>query len=324
MDFQTVFLIGAPRSGTTWLQHMLGAHPNIVTSRETHLFSAYIKSLWQAWSFHLRETLEDCKETGFSGLPTILTENEFDELIHEVISKVYRKIIDLKPSATTLLEKDPPYSLHIDLIRRYSPEARFIHIIRDGRDVVASLVAASKGWGHLWAPKRIEEAATMWKDHVLGARQAKLLGNPYIEVRYEDLLADGSAVLKKLFDFCLIETSSEDCSAIYQRFAFNRVRSQPPEESASIVWGGEFRRRFGTALEEPQGFFGKGKNGAWKEIWGPYERWRVDHVAGDLLADLGYVDEDWIRTGLLRRKIFSMREATRPWLRQFLRRARSR
>ncbi len=324
MDFQTVFLVGASRSGTTWLQQMLGAHPNIVTAQETDLFSGYIESMRRLWSNQTRETKEEWLKIRYKGLPAVLTEDEFQVVISNVISEVYGKIRDLKPLATTLLDKDPPHSLHIDVISRYLPEPRFIHIIRDGRDVVASLVAASKGWGHLWAPRRLEEAATMWKEYVLQARHAEGLGHPYIEVRYEDLLADGAAVLKNLFEFCLVETSSEDCSAIYQRFAFNRMRSRPPQLSASIVWGGEVRRRFGTALEEPQGFFGKGKNGAWKEIWGPYERWCVDHVAGDLLADLGYVDAGWARTGFMQGKIFAVREATGLWLRQFLRRAKNR
>ncbi|MFQ5812216.1 MAG: sulfotransferase [Anaerolineae bacterium] len=324
MDFQTVFLVGASRSGTTWLQHMLGAHPNVVTTQETDLFSQYIEGWRRTWSDQTKGTKEEWLGFRFKGLPAILTEDEFHELMTRVVAAVYRKIMDLKPSATTLLDKDPPHSLHVDLICRYLPKARFIHVIRDGRDVVTSLMAASKGWGRVWAPSRFEDAASMWRDYVLAARQAEEKGHPYMEVRYEDLSADGAAVLKRLFDFCLVEASLADCTAIYDRFTFERMKSQPAQMSTSIVWGGEVRRRYGTALQEPDGFFGKGETGAWKETWGPYERWRFDRIAGELLADLGYADEEWSRTGFLHRKVFPVREATGLWLRHFLRSARQR
>lgn len=317
MDFQTVFLIGAPRSGTTWLQHMLGSHPQIVTTQETDLFSGYISSLWWWWSFHVRETRK--------GLPAVLTESEFDSLIANLINETYQKIMDLKPSATILLEKDPPYSLHIDLILRHVPKARFIHIIRDGRDVASSLMAASQGWGRSWAPSGLEDAVTMWKNYVTGAKRAADSGNPYVEVRYEDLMADGAGALKRVFDFCLVDASLERCETLYKKQQFDKMKSRKGPSSASIVWGGEVRRRFGANLEWPEeGFFGKGKPGSWKETWGSYERWCFDCVAGDLLADLGYGDEALAGPGFLLGKAFSVRKATRLWLRQILRRAKNR
>ncbi len=324
LDFQTVFLLGAPRSGTTWVQQMLGAHPDIATPQETDLFSGYIESWRRIWSDQLREAEEDWRERRFKGLPSVLTQDEFDDLIYGVIAGIYRKVMDLKPSATKLLDKDPPHSLYVDLIRKHLPDARFIHLVRDGRDVVTSLIAASKGWGRSWAPKGHEEAVQMWKAYVLAARRAELSGSPYIEVRYEDLLADGSSGLKRLFDFCLVEVSLEDCSEIYERFARDSAKSQRSRSSPSLIRGGEVRRRFGAAPEEPEGFLGKATRGGWKETWGSYERWCFDHIAGDLLEDLGYVDDEWAQIGSLRRTVFSRQEAARLWLRQLLRRAKNR
>lgn len=302
---------------------MLGAHPAIATPQETDLFSGYVEGWRRIWADQLREAEGDWRQRRFKGLPSVLTQDEFDGFVHRFITEVYGKIMNLKPSATTLLDKDPPHSLYVELIRRHLPQARFIHLVRDGRDVVSSLIAASRGWGRSWAPKRFDEAVQMWKTYVLAARRAERLGNPYLEIRYEDLFDDGPAVLKRLFDFCLIDVSAKDCSALHERFALDRVRSQRDQPGTSIVWSGEVERRFGGAPEEPEGFLGKGKRGAWKGAWGPYERWCFERFAGDLLADLGYATADWTRTGLLQRTAYSTQEAGRLWLRQALRTAKS-
>lgn len=323
MDLQTVFLVGAPRSGTTWLQNLLGAHPNIITTQETDLFSQYVESWQRIWVGQKKDSREEWEKLRFKGLPAVLTDSEFDTLVRDVVSQIYGKIGDLKPSATTLLDKDPPHSRHVEAISKYLPEARFIHLLRDGRAVVTSLRAASQGWGQSWAPRRFEEAVTTWKDHVLGARQARALGHAYFEVRYEDLLADGAAVLERLFDFCLVKATSSDCAAIYDRFTLDRTKSHQTRPSASIVWGGEIRRRFGTDLEEPDGFSGKGQTEASMESWGRYERWRFDRIAGDLLAELGYVGESWAQTGFIEDRMFWVREATGLLLRRSMKRARS-
>lgn len=94
-------------------------------------------------------------------------------------------------------DKMPGYVLHVDLLARLFPEARFVHIIRDGRDVALSLT-------DLWFAQRgVGEAALFWKRRVLAGRTAgRRLGSMrYREVRYEDLVADPQTVVRGLCDF---------------------------------------------------------------------------------------------------------------------------
>ena len=66
-----VLLVGAPRSGTTWLQSMLGAHPAAATPQETDLFSRYVTPLADAWSWQLRGGPDAWRKRRFKGLPAV-------------------------------------------------------------------------------------------------------------------------------------------------------------------------------------------------------------------------------------------------------------
>lgn len=84
----------------------------------------------------------------------------------------------------------------VDLYADIWPEARFIHIIRDGRDVLASHLHTVPDWGH----KNIEVAARDWSEIIAFARH-RAPTDRYIEVRYEDLVTTPEAVTKNMCDF---------------------------------------------------------------------------------------------------------------------------
>ncbi|MER3452770.1 MAG: hypothetical protein C4344_03630, partial [Acidimicrobiia bacterium] len=88
----------------------------------------------------------------------------------------HARVLALKPGASVVVEKCPEYHRVVDVIARYAPGARFVHLVRDGRDVVASLLAPSRGWGRRWAPDRLPEAATMWARAVRNSQAARDCG----------------------------------------------------------------------------------------------------------------------------------------------------
>ena len=49
LDQSLVLIVGAQRSGTTWVQRLLASHPAIVSGQESHLFSSYLGPMWQRW-----------------------------------------------------------------------------------------------------------------------------------------------------------------------------------------------------------------------------------------------------------------------------------
>jgi hypothetical protein len=292
---RVVFLVGAPRSGTTWLQSLLGSHPDVVTPQETDLFSGYVAPLEEAWEWQMRGDPEAWARRRYKGVPAVVTRERFDGLVRGFVAPILEAAADLKPTARVLVEKSPSHSLHTGLVRRVLPEARFLHIIRDGRDVAASLLAAGHGWGASWAPRSVRGAAEMWVSHVLGARQAASMGPLYREVRYEELRSDGGSLLAEAFQLCDVAVTAEGCRELIGRMSLERMSAA--EETSSVLVGGELAR-LAESRSEPAGFYGQGRTGGWRATWSPRETRIFDAVAGDLLVELGYeADRTWIDQG---------------------------
>jgi Sulfotransferase family len=292
-----VFLVGAPRSGTTWLQQLLGAHPGIATPQETDLLDLYVASWLKSWQLQLASSLEPGHRA--RGLPTVLTEEQFLNIIRGVLDKVYGTVLEHKPGATVVLDKNPYHSYHVAQALRLLPQAGLIHLIRDGRDVACSLMrAAERKWGRGWAPTHVDGAAALWRNMVETVRAGA--GDRYVEVRYEELCAgDPPQALVRLYGFCGIDADEALARAALDRFDLDRLRSTPAaEQPSSIVWAGEAVASLGGPPAEPEGFVGGGGAGGWAERFSPYDRWLFDRVAGDLLLDLGYEpDRSWVGIG---------------------------
>jgi LPS sulfotransferase NodH len=298
-ELDVVFVVGAPRSGTTWLQHLLGSHPKIASPQETDLFDRYVGPWLRTWRAQL-ESAQPEPGRRQRGLPSVLTEEQFVALLRDVVEQVYGAVLELKPGAAVVLDKNPYHTYHLEDALRLEPAGGVVHVVRDGRDVACSLMrAAPRAWGREWAPTHVDGAAALWREFVENARKARSLTDRYVEVRYERLLSDDAArVLTELYDFCGVDADEHLAASALQRFDAARVQALPEGERPSgIVWGGEVVAR-GESPEEPDGFVGAAVAGAWREQLGPYERWLFDRVAGHLLLELGYeLDRGWIGLG---------------------------
>jgi hypothetical protein len=282
-------LVGAPRSGTTWLQGMLGAHPRVASPQETDLFSRYVAPLDEAWAWQLRGGPQGWVARRLKGLPTILTLAQFDELVDDFVARIVHAALALKPGSDVVLEKSPAHSMHIASIRRHAPGAPIVHVIRDGRDVAASLVRAGAGWGAFWAPRDIAAAADTWATHLRGAREAA--GDPahYHEVRYEELRRTGAPALVEVFAAIGVAADEAECAALLDAQRLDRM-AESTARSPGIIVGGEFAEY--AQASEPEGFFGDGSG--WSQ-WTAADRVAFAEVAGDLLVELGYEPDDaWV------------------------------
>jgi hypothetical protein len=102
-------------------------------------------------------------------------------------------------------DKTPGYVLHMEQLADLFPEARFVHVVRDGRDVALSYLETRFG------PRTLPEAALYWRRRVLvGRHSGRLLGpERYRELRYEELVDDPESVVRGLCDFLGVEFSEE-------------------------------------------------------------------------------------------------------------------
>ncbi|MEA2487814.1 MAG: hypothetical protein QOF16_1468, partial [Actinomycetota bacterium] len=98
-------------------------------------------------------------------------------------------------------DKTPRYIEHIPFISRLFPRGKFIHLIRDGRDVALSYANVPFG------PKSVAEAARLWAERVSTGRRdgCVLTGSRYLEIRYEDLVEDAEGEIKDICDFLEVD-----------------------------------------------------------------------------------------------------------------------
>lgn len=203
-------VVGAPRSGTTWLQRLLATSPQVVSPQESNLFQLYLGPPQQAWQVEadkIEQTLVavaagDVARRRVVGLPTLLTEDDLLDAQRLLLDRFLARAAATKTTAELVVEKTPAHSWCVDVVDRVSPSARFVHIVRDPRDVMASLRDAAAGWGRSWGPSDPVARARTWLRAVDGARRAEAFGpDRYHELRYEDLRADPRGTLGRVLAF---------------------------------------------------------------------------------------------------------------------------
>ena len=271
-----IFNIGARRSETLWLQRIVAAHPDVTAlPSETHLFSAGIAPLMERFQHAARASPQ---------IGAVYADRA--TLIHAVRDLCDVVFADLVQSESgRVAERTPQHARHLDLIYEIYPDARFVHIIRDGRDVARSIVA--RGWG----PSGIADAAREWRTTVASARAARIPADRYLEVRYERLLADPESEIRSLYEWLSLPVASEVLDA-----ALAEARAK------TNVTGGEV----GT--------------GKWRRELSAADRAAFGDVAGNLLDELGYdADELEVRarpSDSMRRRLRAGARAARSPLRR--------
>jgi len=154
-SLQRAFIVGCPRSGTTLLQGMLTAHPLVCSFPETHFFCAVFPLS------PIRKILMTPERGGRRCLTKMLHSMRRPDLIplarqpYTLSSYAggFLRVLDqlaIEQNAQCWIEKTPDHFRRIPRIQAAIPEAKFIHVIRDGRDTVRSLHIASNKAPFAW------------------------------------------------------------------------------------------------------------------------------------------------------------------------------
>lgn len=201
---ELAFIVGSPRGGTTWLQMLLLQHPAIVSVQETHVFAEWITPMLSATS---RE-----REAGrYVGLSAIFDDDQIVDVARSIYGAVIDRAVDGHPEAEVFVEKTPGHVRHVRSILDLYPDARILHVVRDPRATVASIVAASRSWGRSWAPSDVASAARLWRRAVVAGLEIPQLTDATMVVRYEDLIGDGPGVLLGVLGMLGIGSDVEEC-----------------------------------------------------------------------------------------------------------------
>jgi hypothetical protein len=277
-----VFIVGCPRSGTTWLQRLLAHHPKVRTGQESNIFEVNIGPQLRYW--HQGSSPQN---RGGLGLACYFTEEEFYRVLKSFLMTLLQPLIGPLQPGEIFVEKTPSHALFIPEIVELLPESRIIHVLRDPRDVVASLLAASHSWGSNWAPGNPVAAVRMWIKHVTSVQQVRkaLPSWQFHEVRYENLYRSPESTLKECSNFLDLEWNDKEISKAIE---VNQPTVVVATGGTAIPLGGEVAKRSGPVVTEPLGFIRQAKAGSWRTDLTIRDRFRLWRIARKPMAEMGY------------------------------------
>lgn len=283
------FVVGSPRSGTTLLRFMLDAHPQLAIPPETGFLrlagelAGEGEELRQRFFAALVAFPASAPAWEDFGIPAAAFRARLEALepfsVAEGLRLFYRMYAERfgKPRWG---DKTPLHCREMPLLERLLPEARFVHLVRDGRDASLSL---RRTW---FSPgDDIETLAHYWRENVAAAREGGAAVRRFLEVRYEDLVAAPERVLRDVCAFLDLRFCGEMLrypERTPARLAEHRARYR--SDGSLLVSREERLRQQASTLEAPM----TSRAGVWRREMKPEEARRFEQIAGDLLVAYGY------------------------------------
>jgi hypothetical protein len=260
-----VFIVGSPRSGTTLLRNLLSRHPSIAICGETRFFAEIYK---RRSAFGPLENPRNRQRLVDQYLSTARMRR-----LKVDLSALRQRLLDEATSYSALLavtmrcyadfhgkerygEKTPHHAFFTELLSDWYPGASIIHLVRDPRDVVASLQRIP------WAPKSILNNAWIW---VLFNRAAERSRHRpgYLRVQYEQLVASPEQELARI------------CDHIGEEWPASLAL--PTDSSAPYSWP-----------KSARGAITRERLEKWREQLSPQDVSLVERIAGEGLENYGY------------------------------------
>jgi LPS sulfotransferase NodH len=279
---QIFFVLGAQKSGTTWLQRLLSGLPSVLCRGEGHFVDGLVLPIAKTIRSYnqLMVTVEQRVYQGSGEGYSPLQQNEFDAFCRQII---HDRLLARAPQGLLAIgDKTPANALHLATLHRLFPDAKYIHLVRDGRDVAVSnychiqRVLEANPQGQPIQPFAAMAAPLIqkWSDY-LSAAQAFQQKNPllpWLQVSYEQLLSDPEQLLMTISEFLLGEAADSE-----------HVKHAVKVASFESLTRG---RQRGT--EDQRSFLRKGIQGDWQAYYTPEIYCSIPPEAVQLLRKLGY------------------------------------
>lgn len=211
------FIVGCPRSGTTLLQSMIASHPQVVSFPETHFFSGTLP---------VNPVLRKCKIHGPKSRRTItrfLTNNGYGTLhpfgerplyafytykswcqkLTGILDRMIAQEARRRGSHGPVwgLEKTPRHLYYVSSIEQSPEPNKFLHVLRRGSDVVASLHLATRQYPEEWGGERSVKKCINWWNSSMRTSLKYRRDPHHFFVVYEQLVETPEVVLKVICDF---------------------------------------------------------------------------------------------------------------------------
>jgi len=288
--YRKIFVVGSPRSGTTWIRRLIGEHPSVVTGPESHAFPQILgpfvdlglrgRTGWRRvldrWWRGKRRNLESGLFTWASfgdlcrwvaaamALPGVDDVARAERVVEALFDAYF--VRHGGTGAHVLLEKTPQHVFWVDRILARWPDARVIEVLRDGRDVCVSLEMRSAT--QRWAPSERRRQIETWVRAVergLAFRSDPDLASRIHLLRFEAVKTAPLDEAMRLLAFLDLPASPEDTARMLDAVSIER--------HANKGAGRHVRR---------------GAVGDWRTHFSPDDTRLFAELAGDVARRVGY------------------------------------
>lgn len=296
------FLMGHARSGTTILTRLTRLHPEVHCNYQAHFFTRapMLKSLVDSREAEDWLSRKSNRWNHGRDLSPLVMRAAADFIMERDAAREGRA------SASLVGDKSPSSSIHGQVVRdthAVYPDAKLIYIVRDGRDVVISerfrnfvedsqfltsedrrIIESLKidqtpftnGTRSIFTEPFIRQIAQRWADDLneIDSESKRLYPGAYFSLRYEDLLAQPFAEMKKLWEFLGVPVDPGLEAEIQKEMGQNLDEEWQARRNESIA-----------------SFLPKGKAGNWRNLFCPQDRRLFNQIAGDALVRWGYEED---------------------------------
>ena len=281
------FIVGVGRSGTTMLRLMLDSHPQLTIPPETHFVPELIDAIEAgAGPEQAVEVMQAVRQWGDLHIEPAEAIERFralDDFNPGDALRAFYAIYAERQGKPRWGEKTPAYVRSMRKIEKALPEARFIHVIRDGRDVALSRWKRTLGDGEKAPAGQVAEG--LQRRIRRAQKQGQRLGH-YLELRYEDLVTDTEPNLRRIAEF--LELDWDPVMLRFYERAADRMaemaRDLPASEGKPTRPGDERMQAHAMTQKPPD----PSAMYRWKERMSAEDVAAFDAEAGELLSDLGY------------------------------------
>lgn len=244
MEREIFFIVGFPRSGTSMLVQLLNEHPAITVQHESKFIPAYYPIfLKKAEAGKFPQIIDDLNQelsnkARFTGqvseveLQDIFSRKEMysrkEQMYGDVVYSIFSNVPKRK-NYPLIGDKTPSYVFHIPFLKEIFPKAKFIHLIRDGRDAFVSIKDLS------WGPGNVYFSALEWNKYLSAwdKHSAQLEPSDKFTLQYEDLLRSPEKELERTCSFLSVPYKS----AYFSKFKL--------KANNSFKWENKFNMRSG-------------------------------------------------------------------------------
>jgi hypothetical protein len=268
-----VFIVGMNGSGTSMMLDSLGRHPELYAlPDETHMMPYIIgqadrfgdlardENFLAYWQFAIDQMPVLVKFNG--GVKPGIPENwrSYSRDIAGVFDGIFSEFA-ARSGKRRWCEKTPDHVQHIGLLAQVFPHAKFVHLIRDGREVACSIARRQL--------RRPELVIYRWKKLVAqGQAEGARLGDRYMELNYESLVEDPELEMSRVCSFLSVDFD--------EQVLLSRMPESPKKQELA-------EGELGSIVANPI---------KWPRFFDSKTVARLEHVGGATLARLGYEVQD--------------------------------